>query len=66
MKMSSKLSNRDKYKLIRDVVLTIKDRKLPEHKMGQRFSSFKELLRRTPWFRVRKILNYEAGIKYVR
>jgi len=66
VKVSRRLSARDKMKLIRTVCLNIKDRELPAHKMGQTFDSFKELLRRTAWFRVRRILNYQAGMRYVR
>jgi hypothetical protein len=66
VKIARSLSNRKKSILIRNVVSNILDRRVPVHKMGQSFSSFRELLRRTTWVRVRRILDYKAGVKYVR
>lgn len=53
--------------LIRATINAIKyQKKMPIHRQGDVFSSFSELLFRTPWVRIRKLLRYKAGVEYER
>ena len=53
--------------LIRAVVKAIKYQKtIPVHRQGDVFSSFKELFDRTKWVRIRRLLDYKAGMHYER
>jgi len=51
---------------IRTTCNNLLDRNIPEHEQGETFHTFGDLLRRTRWFRVRKVRNYEAGVLYER
>jgi hypothetical protein len=53
-----------KYLLIKNVCTRLLKREIPEHKQGQVFSSYDELMHRTHWFRVRRIERYKAGVRY--
>lgn len=66
VKIEPSLSNKAKQRLIAAICNFIKDKNIPEHVSGQIFHGFHELMRRTPWFRVRRIENYEAGMHYAR
>lgn len=66
VKVEPSLSNGAKYKLMVAVCNNIKNRNIPQHVQGQIFHGFHELMRRTPWFRVRRIEYYQAGMHYVR
>ena len=61
-----RMSNKTFGQAIRVVIRNILDKRIPVHKQGEVFSSFNELLRRTKWVRVRKILRYKAGAIYER
>jgi hypothetical protein len=64
VKINQKLSNKTKGKLIASVCGHFKDRRVPIHKKGQMFPSFKTLLYKTNWIKVKRIENYEAGVEY--
>lgn len=66
VKISQRLSERQVYRLMVVACGALLDSAIPEHKRGQVFSSFGELLRRTRWFRIRKIIRYKAGVIYER
>jgi hypothetical protein len=54
-------------RLIRTVVNAIKyQKKVPVHRQGDVFSSFKELFDRTKWVKIRRLLDYKAGVIYAR
>lgn len=57
-------SHRLLYRQIRAICGRILNNEIPIHKQGQAFQSFGELLRRTPWIRVRRIRNYKVGVRY--
>lgn len=38
---------------------------IPQHRQGQVFKSFQELFK-VPWFRVRRLVKYRAGVVYER
>jgi len=52
--------------LIRTTVRALKDETVPEHRQGEVFSSFRELIFNTSWFKVRRLLDYKAGVIYER
>jgi hypothetical protein len=52
--------------LMRMTVRALKDRTVPEHTQGEVFSSFRELIFKTSWFKVRRLLDYKAGVIYER
>jgi hypothetical protein len=62
------LRNKQKLmQLIRATVNVIKNQKMiPVHRQGDVFSSFKELFDRTKWVRIRRLLDYKAGMHYER
>jgi len=51
---------------IRTVCNAMLDNTMPVHKYGQRFKSFRELLKETKWVEIRRLLDYRAGVVYVR
>jgi len=65
---SSLMKNKQKLmQLIRATVTAIKyHKKIPVHRQGDVFSSFKELFDRTKWVRIRRLLDYKAGMHYER
>ncbi len=65
---SGLMRNRQKLSsLIRAVVNAIKyQKKVPVHRQGDVFSSFKELFDRTNWVRIRMLIDYKAGVVYAR
>lgn len=64
VRINPKLSDRQVRKKVAEVINNLLNRKVPEHKKGQIFRSFKELLERTHWKKVRKVLSYKAGVIY--
>lgn len=66
VKVDPRLSPKAKYEYIVMTCNALLDRYAPQHKQGQIFATFNELLNETPWFRVRKILRYKAGMRYER
>lgn len=69
VKITRRLSRNKKAlrRVISRVVEGLKyDKYVPEHMQGEVFSSYGKLLYETPWRRVRKLLNYEAGVIYER
>jgi len=64
VRISPRLSNRAKYEFMVETCNALKDRMVPEHTLGEVFSSFGELLDRTVWFRIRRLRNYKAGVIY--
>jgi hypothetical protein len=65
---SALMKNKQKLmQLIRATVNSIKYQKMiPVHRQGDVFSSFKELFDRTKWVRIRRLLDYKAGMHYER
>ena len=51
---------------IRIVCFNLKEKKVPLHVSGQTFHTFKDLLWGTPWHRMRRLREYEAGVQYER
>ncbi|MEM2111349.1 MAG: hypothetical protein QXX08_05675 [Candidatus Bathyarchaeia archaeon] len=66
VKVNPRLNNRVKYRRIVTVCNSLLDKMIPEHKQGDIFNTFAELLYRTRWFRVRRLRNYQAGMVYER
>lgn len=66
VKVEPSLTNRAKHKLMVSVCNNILNKKIPQHVRGQIFHGFYALVRGTPWFGVRKILYYQAGMVYER
>lgn len=56
-------SGAEMYKAVRLVCVNILQDRIPIHEQGQIFS-LDDLLHSTPWFRVRRILDYEVGMTY--
>ena len=52
--------------LMRMTVRALKDKTVPQHRQGEVFSSFRELIFKTRWFKVRRMLDYRAGVIYER
>jgi hypothetical protein len=65
VKISPKLTNRQLYSLIVATCNNLLDKRIPEHRAGEFFPSFRDLFR-TRWIRVRKLLRYQAGVHYER
>jgi hypothetical protein len=65
VKISPKLTNRQLYSLIVITCNNLLDKRVPEHRAGEFFPSFRDLFR-TRWIRVRKLLRYQAGVHYER
>lgn len=66
VKVEPSLSNRAKHNLIVAVVNNILNKKIPQHVQGQIFHGFYSLVRGTPWYSVRKVSYYKAGMVYER
>jgi len=69
VKISRRLSQnrRTLARLIRSTCIALKyDRMVPEHIQGEIFPTFLTLLYRTPWFGIRRLMNYEPGVVYER
>jgi hypothetical protein len=64
VRMSPILSGKQKYRKIVTVCSNLLNRLIPVHTDGQVFSSFKELLNRTEWQKVRRLLMYEVNVEY--
>lgn len=64
VRVSPKLNNKRVGEHMRTVCTNMVHRRIPEHRQGDVFNSFKEVLKETPWFRVRKIMWYRAGAVY--
>jgi hypothetical protein len=60
----SKYSDKEKYTIIRKIcTMIIRDKSIPYGKRGTIFTP-KQLLRDTPWIKVRRINVYKAGMVY--
>ena len=66
VRVNPRLTNAEKYRYIVIVCNELLNKEIPEHRQGDVFSSFRELLFRTDWFRVRKLIDYKAGVVYER
>ena len=66
VRVNPRLSRAVKYRLMVVMVNALLNKNVPQHRQGQVFPNFHELLLYTPWFRVRKLLQYKAGMHYVR
>lgn len=66
VRISPRLSNRRKYRYIVIVCNALLNKEIPEHRQGEVFYSFRELLHETRWVRVRRLLEYHAGVEYER
>lgn len=66
IRVSPRLSGRQKYRLIVRTCNALLDNTIPQHRQGEVFDNFGDLLKRTKWFRVRKLRQYEAGMVYER
>jgi len=64
IRISPRISNRAKYEFMVETCNALKDKQVPEHTLGEVFSSFGELLDGTVWFRIRRLRNYRAGVIY--
>lgn len=52
------------YLQVKSICGRLLQNQIPLHKQGQVFHSFRELVFRTPWIKVRKVRNYEVGMSY--
>jgi len=66
VRVEPSLSNRAKHNLMVSVCNNILNKKIPQHVQGEVFHGFYALMRGTPWFEVRSVQNYEAGMVYER
>ena len=64
VRMSPRLSGRQKYRSIAAVCNNLLDEKVPVHEQGEVFLSFTILLKRTEWQRVRRLLTYDVNVIY--
>ena len=66
IRISPKLSNQAVHRYIVIVCNALLNKEIPVHRMGDVFHSFRELIHKTEWVEVRKLLNYHAGVIYER
>ena len=61
--LSSTLSGRDRYEIIRSICNSLLKNRIPLHNPGEIFS-YHELLHHKHWTPVRRLLQYEVGMIY--
>lgn len=66
VRVGARQTNREIYYWIVATCNAIKQKMIPEHFRNQVFSSFYQLLRGTPWIKVRSIIDYRVDMAYVR
>jgi hypothetical protein len=66
VRVNPRLTNAEKYRYYVSVCNALLSEEIPEHRQGDIFDSFRELLWRTNWFRVRRLVEYKAGAVYER
>ena len=66
VRINPRYSNKLVGRLVRVVCNMLLDKNIPEHRMGQIFPSFWNLIKNARWIRVEKLLDYKAGVQYVR
>ena len=66
VKINPRYSNRLVGALMRAVCKNLIANRIPEHRLGQTFRSFTDLMLNTRWITIKRLLQYEAGVRYVR